>query len=101
MIREKILPLGLNTAMCCIGTELAPCWSFRTPTADWHAFTLKLLVQKVKAFATAEDAEILESEIDLIQIEETDLELFASQDEALLLELENNNTARSAEEDSE
>ena len=101
MIREKILPQGLNTALCCVGTELVPCWSFRTPTADWHAFSLKLLVAKVKICGTDEDVEILESEIDLIQIEETDLELFASQDEALLLELENNNTARSAEEDSD
>ena len=101
MIREKILPLGLNTTLCCFGTELVPCWSFRSDKQDFNAFSLKLLVARVKICGTNEDVEILESEIDLIQIEETDLELFASQDEALLLELENNNTARSAEEDSE
>lgn len=93
--------MGLNTTLCCVGTELKPCWSFRSQTTDWHAFTLKLLLAKVRCFGTNEDAEILEAEIDLIQIEETDLELFASQDEALLLELENNNTARSAEEGQE
>lgn len=96
MVREQILPMGLNTSMCCVGTELVPCWSFRTPTRDFHAFSLSLLKTKVASFARKEDIKQLEDEIELVNIEEGDLELFASQDEEFILEVEND-TAQGAE----
>jgi hypothetical protein len=101
-IREQILPKGLNTCLCVVGTELVLCWSYRTGTADWQAPTLRQLMATISFNASQEDVEVLQAEINLLQIVNSDLELFASQDEALMLELENNNNnPRSARESEE
>jgi hypothetical protein len=100
-IREQILPMGLNTAFCAVGTELKLCWSYRSQTADWQAPTLRQLMAAVTFYVLQEDVEVLQAEINLLQIEDSDLELFASQDEALLLEVENDNNPRSARESEE
>ena len=83
---EQILPLGLNTALVYTEDGLVPCWSFRTPSRDVFAFGLNFLVLKVQLCGTPEDAEFLQAEIDHIQIEQKDLDLFASQDEEYLLQ---------------
>jgi hypothetical protein len=85
LIREQILPQGLNTALVCTEDGLVPCWNFRTPSREIRAFSLNVLVLKVQLFGSAEDAEVLQDEIDLFQITQEDLDLFAAQDEEYLL----------------
>ena len=98
-IREKLLPMGLNTCLCAVGTEFQLCWSYRSQTGDWQAPSLRQLMATVIFDVSEEDRKILQAEINLLQIEDWDLELFASQDEALILELESdNNNSRSARE---
>jgi hypothetical protein len=85
LIREQILPPGLNTAIVFSADGLVPCWAFKTTKGELFAFDLNVLVLKVRLFGSTEDAEVLQDEIDLIEVKQEDLDLFASQDEEYLL----------------